>query len=198
MVATVTVNEITGTSGSKVYTPITNRVRLFSDDVATNQSTPQTTNPVVIPTSGFNYSYWKAVCLDLAGSGFTINNIRHYSAGDINWTFGTGGQLRRGNRDAGDMGCPDASYQQASGSAGVTGYAIEDASGSNGHAYYKSQTTPIADVNADLVGSPPVIDSTSHTSAEKTKHVVLQVKVFTDATQGTQTAKTLTWKYDES
>jgi hypothetical protein len=196
MVATVTVEEMTG--AGPTYTPITNRVRLFSDDVATNQVTPQTTNPVVIPVGegNFNYSFWKAVCLDLAGSGFTITNIRHYSEGDIDWEFGTGGELRRGNRDAGDHGCADGDYEQATGTAGITGDAIEDPS--DGHTFYKSQTTPTADVNNDLVGSPPVIDSTSHTSAEKTKHVVLQVKVADDATQGTQTAKTLTFKYDES
>jgi hypothetical protein len=194
------VQEITGDAGGPTYTTISNRVRLFSDDVATNQGTPQATNPVVIPTSGFNYSYWKAVCLTItAGSGFTINNIRHYSNGDINWAFGSGGELRRGNRDAGDHGVPDANYEQADGTAGTTGYAIEDAG--DGHTYYNGQTTPTADVNSDVVGSPPVIDSGDHTTTERCKHVVLQVKVDTaanGAVQGTQIAKTLTWKYDES
>lgn len=196
MVATVTVQEITGAAGSKTYTSITNRVRLFTSDQATNQSTPQTTYPVPIPAASYNYSYWKAICLDLAGSGFTITNVRHYSDGAIGWNFGTGGELRRGNRDAGDKGCPDASYEQAAGTEGTTGYSIEDAS--NGHTYYKSQTTPTADVASDTSGSPATIDSGTHTTAEKTKHVVLQVKVASDATQGTQTAETLTWKYDES
>lgn len=196
----MTVNEITGPSGSKVYTPITNRVRLFAADQATDQVTPQTTNPVVIPASTppFYYSYWKAICLDLAGAGFTITNIRHYSNGDINWSWGTGGEIRRGNRDSGDIGCPDASYQQAGGSAGQYGYAIEDAVGSNGHAYYKSQTTPTADLNADLSASPPVVDAGPHTVAEKTKHIVVQIKVDSDAVQGLQTPKQLTWEYDES
>ena len=188
------------TGAGPTYTSITNRVRLFSDDVATNQSTPQTTNPVIIPASSYNYSYWKAVCLDLAGSGFIINNVRHYSNGDVTstWHMGTDGKLQRGNRDSGDIGCPDGSYQQAGGVAGTTGYAIDDATDSYGHAYYKSQTTPTADVNSDVVGSPATVDSTTHTIAEKTKHVVLQAKIASDATQGTQTAVTLTWKYDES
>lgn len=188
------------TGAGPTYTSITNRVRLFSDDVATNQSTPQTTNPVIIPASSYNYSYWKAVCLDLAGSGFIINNVRHYSNGDVTstWHMGTGGKLQRGNRDSGDIGCPDGSYQQADGVAGTTGYAIDDATDSYGHAYYKSQTIPTADVNSDVVGSPATVDSTTHTIAGKTKHIVLQAKIASDATQGTQTAVTLTWKYDES
>jgi hypothetical protein len=195
MVATVTVVELTGSGPTP--TTISNRVRLFSDDVATNQGTPQSTNPVVIPTSGYNYSYWKAVCLNLAGSGFSITNVRHYSNGDINWTFGTGGELRRGNHDAGDDGVADASYVQATGYAGTTGYAIDDAV--NGHTSFNGQSTKTVDVNTENgSGNAAVIDSGTHTVAERTKHIVLQVKVNEDATQGTQTAKTLTWMYDES
>lgn len=195
--ATVVIDELTGSSPD---VQAVTKVRLFSADVATNQVTPQTTNSVVIPAAGYNYSYWKAVCLEItAGSGYSVTNITHKSAGDIAWAFGSGGQLRRGNRDAGDHGCPDVSYQQAGGVAGTTGYAIEDATGVQGHAYYKAQTTPTADVNADTVAI--VIDSGTYTSTGRTNHIVLQVKVDTvanGAVQGTQTAKTLTWAYDES
>jgi hypothetical protein len=195
--ATVVIDELTGSSPD---VGAVTKVRLFSDDVATNQGTPQVTNPVVIPSSGFNYSYWKAVCLEItAGSGYSITNIRHIGV-TTSWTFGSGGELRRGNRDAGDKGCPDGSYQQAGGTAGTTGFAIEDAAGSNGHAYYKSQTTPTANVASDT-GAGALIDSSTYTSTGRTKHVVLQVKVDTvanGAVQGTQAAKTLTWTYDES
>jgi hypothetical protein len=200
MVATVTVQEVTGASGSKTYTSITNRVRLFTKDQATNQATPQTDYPVPIPAAGFNYSYWKHVCLDLSGAGFTITNIRHYAdAPPIGWDFGSGGALNRGNRDSGDHGCPVGDYEQATGTAGTTGYAIDDAS--DGHDFYKGETTGVADVAADTVGTPATIDSTSHTSAEKSYFICLQVKVDTAANgaiQGTQTAETMTWKYDES
>lgn len=198
MPATVTVVEITGASGSVTRTTVTDRVRLFSADQATTQGSPQTTNPVVIPSTYiYQYSYWKAVCLQIAGSIGTLTNFRHYSDGTLNtWTYGTSGQVRRGARDAGDQGCPDADYAQAGGTSGTTGYAIED--GTNGHWYYKSQTTPVKDLNADLVGSPPVIDSSSITSANYTKHIVIQVRVDQSATQGVQATKTLTWMYDES
>lgn len=197
MPAVVTVQEITGDPGSKVYTSITDRVRLFSDDVATNQVTPQTTNAVKIPDAGDpdNYSYWKAICLDLSGSGFTITNIRHYSHGDIDWTFGSDGELRRGNQDSGDIGCPDASYEQAGGIPGTSGYAIEDLV--DGHTFYNDQTTKTKDLNLDLVGAPPVVDSGPYTVAGKTKHIVVQVRLDEDAIQGLQTPKELTWVYDE-
>jgi len=190
MVATVNVQRITGASGSKTYTTVT-AVRLRTDDA----NTADTSNPIPIPSSGYNYSYWASICLDLSGTFTQISNIRHYSDGSIGWTFGTGGELRRGNRDSGDVGCPDASYQQASGTAGTTGYAIEDST--NGHAYYKTQTTPTKNIANDTSGSPATVDSSTYTAAGKTKHIVLQVKVASDATQGTQSAETLTWVYDE-
>ena len=175
----------------------------MTTDAFTNQTTAQTTNPVIIPSGAgagydsgdFNFSYWKHVCLDLAGSGFIITNITHASDGTIDvaggWTFGTGGMLQRGNRDAGDHGCPTANYIVAVGVAGTTGNPIEDS-----HPYYSSETVPVTDVNDDTVGV--VIDSSSHSSAGKSKFICLQVKVCYDATQGTLPAKTLTWTYDES
>jgi len=208
MVATVLVQEVTGgTDANPTYQTVTNRVRLMTTDAFTNQTLAQTTNPVIIPSAAgagygstdFNYSYWKHVCLDIAGSGFIITNIKHYSNGDINspssgyWTTGTGGGLYRGNRDAGDIGCAAADYIVAVGTAGTTGNPI-----SVSHTFYSGQTTPMLDVNSDTSGSAPVVDSVEHSTAGKSKMICLQAKVCYDAVQGTQTAKTLTWQYDES
>lgn len=208
MVATVVVQEVTGgTDANPTYQTVTNRVRLMTTDAFTNQTTAQTTNPVIIPANGtagygggaFNYSYWKHVCLDIAGSAFIITNIKHYSAGDINtpsagfWTTGTGGGLYRGNMDAGDIGCNAANYIVAVGTAGTTGNPI-----SASHTFYSGQTTSMLDVNSDTSGAAPVVDSSSIVAAGKSKMICLQAKVCNDAVQGTQTAKTLTWQYDES
>jgi hypothetical protein len=204
MAATVVVQEVTGAKGSKTFTTISNRVRLFTADQATDQGTPQITYPVPIHASGvgnFYYSYWKHVCLGITGTFTKIDNIRHYSDGAIGWNYGTGGQLRRGNRDSGDIGVgvdTDNShsddYEQAAGTQGTTGYTIENVS--NGHDFYNTQTTPTANIASDLVGAPAVIDSAGETAAGKSKAVLLQVKVDGDATSGVQTAETLTWKYD--
>lgn len=192
MAATVKVEEATGSGPT--FTEITNRVRLFTADQATNQSSPQITYPVPIPTSGFNYSYWKHVCLNITGTFTKVDNIRHYSDGAIGWNFGTNGALLRGNRDSGDHGCPQANYDQATGTQGTTGDYIGDAT--NGHSYYKDQTTPTANVANDTEASPALIDSEGRTSAGRTKFIVLQVKVDTDASSGVQPAETMTWKYD--
>jgi hypothetical protein len=178
MVATVKVQQITGPSGSKTYSDITASTRLQTKD----QFAPSDTNyPIPIPSSGFKYSYWASICLDLGGTFAKINNVKFWSDGSIGWTFGTGGELRRGKRDSGDQCCPDASYQQAAGTEGDTGYPIEDAT--NGHAYYKGQGTPTQNVNNDTSGSKCQVDTTDYTSAGKTKHIVLQVKIASDATQ---------------
>jgi hypothetical protein len=207
MTATVVIQEVTGTSVT--YQTVTNRVRLMTIDAATNQTTAQTSNPVIIPkdaTSGYgglayNYSFWKSVCLDITGSGFIITNINHYSNGDITgtWTFGANGALNRGSitgsKGSVAQGCPTANYAQATGVIGTSGDPIDDAGA--GHPYYKS-SGGVADVNDDLSGSLALIDDTAYSTASKSNMIVLQVKVQNTGTQGTQTAKTLTWQYDES
>lgn len=168
--------------------------RLRTDD----NNTADLTNPCIIGSS-LNYSYWKHIELVFTGTFTQISNIRHYSDGTINtWTLGTGGKLVRGNRDSGDNGCPTASYQQAAGTVGTTGYSLSDAT--NGHAYYKSQSTPTANVNSDLSGSPATIDTTLYTTAGQSKGTVLQLLIDTSgngAVQGVMATKTLTFLADE-
>lgn len=190
MVATVNVKQITGAPASKVYNPTSGDATLRFRTIDTYD--PLSTDyPCVIPTSGNKYSYWASLCLDLSGTFNKINNIKHKAQTANAWPLGTGGEVRRGNRDAGDHGCPDASYAQAGGTQGDSGYSIEDAI--NGHAYYKTQTTPTAVVGTSLA----TIDTTDYTAAGKTKHIVMQVKVGVGATQGTTSTWTLEWQYDE-
>ena len=199
MAATIVVQEVTGAVGSKTFTNITNRVRLFTKDQATNQSTAQITYPVPIPSdASLNYSYWKHVCLDISGTFTKVDNIRHYSDGGIGWNMGTDGGLFRGNKDAGAIGCgvdTDNShsddYVQATGTEGTTGDNL-----ANNHTYYSGETTKTIPLQNDTSGAPATVDSTGETVAGKSLAIVLQVKVDHDATSGVQTAETMTWKYD--
>ena len=207
MTATVVIQEVTGTTVT--YQTVTNRTRLMTIDAFTTQSSAQTSNPVIIPagagqgySSGdFNFSFWKSVCLDISGSGFIITNINHYSNGDITgtWTFGTGGALNRGSKTGAKgsvaQGCPTANYAQATGTIGTSGNPIDNVT--LGHPYYNA-SGGVADVNSDTSVSLALMDAGPYSTASKSNMVVLQVKVHYDATQGTQTAKTLTWQYDES
>ena len=155
------------------------------------------TKPVPIPTSGFKYSYWVHIYLKIVSGTFTkINNIRHYCDGSIGWSLGTLGEVRRGNRDSDPQGAPmDTEYDLATGTSGDTGDEIEHAT--NGHGYYNGQTTKTADLESDIEATPATIDSTDHTTTGKCKAVVLQVLVDDDATRGTKSDETFTFKYDE-
>jgi len=195
MVATVNVQQAVGGSDGSPgsYSNVTANTRLQTKD----QFAPADTSyPIPIPTSVFKYSYWIHVCLDLSGAFTKINNVRFYSDDTIGWNFGAGGELRRGNRDSGDHGCPmPTECDVATGTEADTGDAIEDET--NGHNYYNAQTTPTANVASDTEASPALIDSIDHTAAGKTKAVVLQCKVANDAVQGEQADETLGFKYDE-
>jgi len=193
MVATVKVQEVNGASPTYTDKSVASPARFCTMDSAT----PGTSNPCVIPPGGQTYySYWKHFCLDLAGTFTKINNVRAYSDGKIDWQLGTGGMVMVAKRDSGDHGCPIATdYQQAAGTQGTTGYYLKD--GTNGHAYYKGQTVEPADFAGYTSGAPITIDTTDHTSAEKTKAMVMQVMIKDDATQGEKADETFTFLYDE-
>jgi hypothetical protein len=188
MVATLTVERGTGVATSVVWGAGAT-VRLRTDDA----NTADLTNPIPIDTV-LRLSFWASIRIDITGTFTEVSNIRHHcDAGGIGWTMGATGQLQRGNRDTGDMGVPNASYEQATGSVGTTGNNI-----SASHTFYSGQTVKVADLSSDNgAGNAKLIDSTTYTGVSPTKHIVLQVLVDTDATSGLQTAETLTWLVDE-
>jgi len=205
MAATVTIYEANGGSdgapGSKTRVDGQNLgngvdvdVRFCTEDAYNDVAA----HPCIIPAAGSNYSYWKHLYLNIAtGTGFTtVNNIRFYTDGTVGWTCGTGGGLYVGLRDTGDNGAPmDASYEIATGVSGTSGHAIDDVT--NGHTYYKDQTPATALASNYTSGASLLIDSADYSVADESDAVVLNVKIATDATQGTQAAETLTFLYDE-
>lgn len=185
MTATATVQEANGAGPS--YNPITN-ARFNTNDVYN----PGSSDPLPIPAAGFTFSYWKSICLQFTGTFTQVDNIRHYCDGTIAWTLGTAGEVRRGNRDAGDHGCPVGSYDEATGTPGSQGDDIET------HTYYSGQTTKTVALTGDTGPEGATIDSNAYTSADdRCFFIILQVKVDTDATQGTKATEQFTWKYDE-
>ena len=70
--------------------------RLNAEDA---HSTAGTTNPILKPASGTNYSYWAVFRLFYNGAGTgTINNIRWFTDGTN--SFGTGRTMRVGTATA--------------------------------------------------------------------------------------------------
>lgn len=185
MAATYTVKYATGSDGSPTWNALPGSggtaFRFKTNtDVAVNLS-----DPIPIPSSGFNYSYWVSLTLDLGGSFTQVDNIRHYCDGGIGWATGTGGGLFINTNPT---GLADADYDQSQGTSGTTG---DECAANHGG------VTTMSSIASYTSGSPLTVDSTAYTSTGNTKHIVLQVKVADDATQGVQSSETLTWLADE-
>ena len=189
MAATVETEFWTGGSAGSPNKTTASTFRFRTDDSPT---TTDTTNSVPIPDSGENYSYWVHVALTISGTYSEVSNIRFYTDGTLGWAVGTSGGVNLGNRDSGDLGCPEASYDPATGTTGTTG----DELGAN-HSYYSGQTTSTTDAFGFTSGSPATIDSNTYTTDGSTYAAVLQAVVDTDASAGTQSDETFTFLYDE-
>ena len=185
MVAVVSVQELNGITPD--YTDLTS-ARYCTNDLVT----PGTAYSIPIPTAGVNYSFWKHQVLAMSGTFTRIDNIRWYCDGAIGWNYGTSGALYIGYRASGDIGCPVADYYRASGTVGTTGLLM-----TSGHQYYMQVSSGITLATSSVVGNPFIIDSSAHETPEKSKAVVTQVAIATDATQGVQTKETVTFRYDE-
>src|SRR5215212_7998827 len=126
MAATVTIRRWTGSSGAPTKTNITSiNTRANAEDA---HSTAGTSNSILIPTSGTNYSYWVATRLSVdAITGGTVDNIRWYTDGTNNFGTGvtckvaiTGGSVNT------------AVYAQAAGTPGTSGSQLTVAAYGNG------------------------------------------------------------------
>ena len=154
--------------------------------------------PLSIPSTGYRHSYWKTLCLEIAGTFSKVSNIKFFSDGNVGFHLGTGGGMFVGTKAEGDSGLAIASYDQATGEEGVSGDPMDDPV--DGHATYKGAGYTVVDVETYTSMAALLIDSTEYTEAGKTKATVLQVKCDTaanGAVQGAQSPEPLYWKYDE-
>jgi hypothetical protein len=150
-------------------------------------TTAGTDNPVRVPSSGTNYSYWGNFRLQAISSpSGTINNIQWYTDGANNMGTGLG------------MTVATASvYSQAVGTAGTTGTQLTKT-------LYDAQGGTLAadstNAFAYTSGSPlSVSGSISNPSTgDFGDFVVVQATVGSTAGPGASTAETATWRYDET
>lgn len=189
MAATVESEVWTGGSDGSPNKTTASLLRYRTDDSPTEQLT---SNPIPIPNSGLNHSFWIHNALAISGTFDQVSNIRFHTDGSINFTYGTDGKVVRGNRDSGDHGVPESDYEVATGTIKETG----DDLGGN-HSYFSGQSTPEVNVENDTSGSKATIDSNSYLSSTSTKAVVTQLDVDTDASSGVQSNETYTFTYDE-
>jgi len=190
MAATATVQE--GNGAGPTWTDYTVPFRFCTTD----DDAPGSNYPCIIPSSGFNYSYWKNHRLKFVGITGSVTNVKWYCTGNPSWGLGTSGEVRIGTRDSGDGGCPTGSYDQASGTEYTTGDDLEAQ-----HSYYSGQTNKSDPVGTYLTGSRfPVHTAAITGDPDYTNHVVLQVKIDTagnGASAGEKSDVTFTFAYDE-
>jgi hypothetical protein len=184
MPATVIINRWTGSSGSPTYTDITSK-NTVANAVDSHQGTASTsTNPIRIPSSGTNYSFWVVTRLQAtAAPAGTIDNIKWYTDGSNNFT--TPGVDCIGNTAT--------TYVQALGTTGTTGLAL-------GTTNYTTLTGTAANVFSSFTSGSPksVTGSIVGTTGHFGDLFVYQITVGTNATPGTTAQETFTWSYDET
>lgn len=177
MAATVLIRRLTG--AGPTLTDITSiNTRANAEDAHT---TAGTSNSVLIPAAGTNYSYWVVTRLDVTAiTGGTVNNIKWYTDGANG--FGTGVTCK---------GNTATSYIQATGTAGTTGLQLTTGN-------YSTVTTPV-DVFTFTSGSPKsVTGTTSSVSATFADPFVYQIEVGTTAASGATATETFTYQYDDT
>jgi len=168
MAAIVSIQELNGTGPT--YTDVTS-IRFCNAD----NYNPGLDYPCVVPKSGFSYSFWKSLVLDISGTFTRVNNVRLYSDGAIGWTLGTGGALRLAVHPNGDMGVD--TYQQSAGNID-SGNAIEDPT--NGHQGYIAAGTAWA-------------ASTAYSAGDVVHPTTLNGYVYECTTAGTSGTTEPTW-----
>lgn len=178
MAATVTIRRWTGTTGSPTKTDITSiNTRANAEDAHT---TAGTTNSILVPAAGSNYSYWVATRLSVdAITAGTVNNIKWYTDGSNN--FGTGVTA---------TGNTATSYVQATGTAGTTGIQLTTGN-------YSTVTTPV-DPFTFTSGSPKSVTGTISATGDLGDFFVYQLVVGTTAASGATAQETFTWQYDDT
>lgn len=177
MPATVQIVRLTG--AGPTATDITSiNTRANAEDAHT---TAGTSNPIQVPASGTNYSYWVSTRLNVtvAPSG-SISNLRWYSDGSNN--LGTGVTMKVNTA---------SSYVQATGTPGETGTQLT----TGNHA---SLAGAPSDAFGYTSGSPLSVTGSTSTTGQFGDYVVYQIEVADTASPGATSQETVTWKYDET
>lgn len=169
------------TGAGPTSTDITSiNTRLNAEDAHT---TAGTSNPVRVPSSGTNYSYWCVTQLYYDGSGTgTIDNIEWFTDGTNSLGTGVG------------LNAQDATgYVQATGTAGTTGTELTTGN-------YATLTGAPVNAFGFTTGSPKTVTGsvTNPSSEAFGNRMVLQLTVASTASAGSTSSETITWRYDST
>ena len=147
-------------------------------------------NPIPIPSSGTNYSYWKQIYLKCDTAPDTqVDNIKFFSDGT---GFGTGITTNIGNEMPVKNSGADTGYDVATGTEGTTGDIMTDHADITGvtDVFVYTEASP---KSITISESGDIIDATGET----TNYIVMQIAVTSSASPGDLPNETMTFQYDE-
>ena len=185
MAATVLIRRKTGATGATATDITSINTRSNAEDA---HSTAGTTNPVQVPSSGTNYSYWTTTRLDVTVTpAGTIDNLRWFSDGTN--SLGTGITCVAAKASTG----ADAGYRQATGTPGVTGTLLSQGN-------HSGLDAAVADVFTFTSASPKTLVGTisNPSTGQVGDHWVYQFAIATTASPGASSAETFTHRFDET
>ena len=190
MVATVAVFVETGPNATPVEQDTTGlgppNIRFKTQD----DSTIDANNPIPIPSSGTNRSFWKHIFLKATGGTFTqIDNVKFFTDGT---GFGTGITTFVGDETPTKNSGSTAGYDQATGSVGSDGDELTT----------HTNITAKTDAFTFTSGSPKTVSISEagniiDASGETTNYVIGQMDVADTASPGDLADETWTFQYDE-
>lgn len=177
MAATVLIRRLTG--AGPTATDITSiNTRANAEDAHT---TAGTSNSILVPAAGTNYSYWVVTRLDVTAiTSGTVDNLKWYTDGANN--FGTGVTCKVNTATG---------YVQATGTAGTSGTQLTTGN-------YATLAGSPTDAFAYTSGSPLSVSGTTTTTGQFGDRVVYQIEVGTTAASGATATETFTWRYDDT
>lgn len=157
----------------------------------TDAADPGLSYPCNVPPEGETYySFWVYTGLEITGGTFSqVTYLRAYGPGSIGTTWNLGsGMVVVALKDAGDHGIPVGSIEVPTGTEGLTGYSIKDAT--HGVTFYKGETVELANFSNYTTAAPLVFDNDTYTEAGVTKLICHQLVLEDDTTFGEKDALT--------
>jgi hypothetical protein len=167
-------------------------IRWHTSDAGT---TMDTSNPIPVPSSGTNFSYWQQWYMEMTvrPGAEVVNNLKFYTDGA---GYGTGITLYVGDENPVHTAAATTGYDLATGTAGTSGDEMITVAAK--HTDLTTETSAFSYTSA-APRSMTIGEASSQMDAvaETGNYIVMQLAVGTTATPATLTAETMTGRYDE-
>jgi len=174
---------------TNALTPV--NIRFKTNDNATIDAI----DPIPIPATGSNFSYFKQIYIEVTAGTFTqINNVQFYTDGS---NFGTGITTSIADQLPAHTSVSDAGYEVATGTPGTTGdemITVHAGITTETDAFSFTSACTFAPGDSTAIGEAGNI---INAIGESTNYWVVQMEVASTASPGDLADETWTFQYDE-